>query len=59
MTEFEAKLEEYKETFDDQFPLMCCRGMTDDEVVKTIERCLKKGKPFDPYAGDTPEDAVF
>lgn len=59
MSEFERKLDEYSDAFDDQFPLMCCRGMSNDEVVKEIDRCLKSGKPFDPYAGDVPKDAVF
>lgn len=59
MSRLTEKLEEYSEAFDDQFPRMCCMGMSDDEIVKEIDRCLKRGEPFDPYGDDMPKDAVF
>lgn len=42
------KLDEYREKFDEQFPLMLVRGMTDDEIIKIIDECLESGKPYEP-----------
>lgn len=56
MTELDEKMKEYEQRFDDQFPLMLCSGMDDGEIIKEIERCLKKGEEYSPNA---PDDAVF
>lgn len=41
-------LDKYKERFGEQFPLMLCRMMTDDEISDIINRCLVEGKPYSP-----------
>ena len=33
----EQLLQEYKKTFNEQFPLMLCRGCDDDEIMETLE----------------------
>jgi hypothetical protein len=41
-------LEKYRETFDEQFPLMLCRGNTEDEIIKIIQKCIDDGEPYEP-----------
>lgn len=56
MSELEKKMDEYREKFGDIFPRMLCRGMDDERVIATIDKCLKDGKEYEP---DAPEDADF
>jgi hypothetical protein len=44
----DALLDKYRDRFGEQFPLMLCRGLTDDEICRTIQQCLDNGEPFDP-----------
>ncbi len=51
MSDFDAKemfrlQHEYKKRFGDTFPMMFCL----DPIVD-IKKCLKEGKPYDPYEG--------
>ena len=41
-------LDKYKAKFGEQFPLMLCRHMTDDEICDTIQKCLDSNKPYNP-----------
>ena len=40
-------LKEYEKRFNDQFPLMCCRGMSDEEIMEAIKLCLEKNEPYE------------
>ncbi len=40
------KLQEYKERFDDNFPVMCFMGVADEEIVKLINKALDNNKPY-------------
>ena len=44
----EKLLVEYREKFDEQFPIMLVRGMTDDEIIKIVQQCLDEDKPYEP-----------
>lgn len=44
----EDKLQEYKDTFGEQFPLMLVQGMEDEDIIEEIEGCLKRGTPYEP-----------
>lgn len=44
----DEKLEQYRERFDDSFPLMCTMGMSDESIIELIDRCLKSGEPYEP-----------
>ena len=41
-------LDEYRNKFGDQFPLMLCMSMTEDEIMELIQDCIDKGKPYEP-----------
>lgn len=41
-------LDMYREKFNEQFPMMLCRHMTEAEIIKTIEKCIKEGTPYEP-----------
>lgn len=41
-------LDQYREKFGEQFPLMLVMGMSEDDIIKIIEECLEKGVPYDP-----------
>jgi hypothetical protein len=44
----EKLLDEYRERFGEQFPLMLCRGIGDDAVCDIIRKCLEDGEPYNP-----------
>ena len=44
----DALLDKYRTQFGEQFPLMLCRGMTDEEICQTVQKCLDDGKPYAP-----------
>ena len=44
----EELLNEYRERFDENFPIMLFRGIPEDEVMQSIQKCLSDGKPFEP-----------
>lgn len=43
----EELLNEYRERFDENFPIMLFRGIPEDEVMQIIQKCLSDGKPFE------------
>ncbi len=47
-------MDEYKERFDDIFPLMMTGGWSDKRIYAEIRRCLEEGHKFDP---DLPDGA--
>ena len=40
-------MEKYRKKFDECFPLMLTRGMSDEQIEDAIEECLKKNKPYE------------
>lgn len=42
----EEHLQEYKNTFKEQFPLMLCRGCDDDEIIELIKECIESNIPY-------------
>lgn len=42
----EQYLQEYETVFNEQFPLMLCRGCDDDEIIEIILQCIKDNKPY-------------
>ena len=41
-------LDIYRQTFDEQFPLMLCRGMAEEDISQIIQQCLDDNKPYRP-----------
>lgn len=41
-------LARYRTQFGEQFPLMLCRTMTDDEICTIIRQCLNDNKQYTP-----------
>lgn len=37
--------QEYERIFKEPFPIMMCRGCTDEEIIKIIKECIKNKKP--------------
>lgn len=54
--EVEKALEEYRERFGEYFPLMLAQGMSDAQIIREVNACLKSGKEYEP---DAPGDALF
>lgn len=50
------KLDEYREKFDEQFPLMLVLGMSDEDISSLVDECLESGKPYEP---DFDEGTVY
>lgn len=42
----DEKMQEYSDAFDDQFPLMMFRGVSETEIIEEIDACLKDGTPY-------------
>ena len=45
---FDKMLDEYQERFEENFPLMLCRHMEEDEIIEVIQKCLDDDEPYDP-----------
>lgn len=41
-------LDKYRYRFGEQFPLMLCRGMSEEDIKQIIQQCLEDGKPYSP-----------
>lgn len=48
MDKFDKKIEEYAEHFKESFPLMLCRTMEEDEIIKIIQKSLDDDEPYEP-----------
>lgn len=48
----DKELKRYEEKFDEQFPLMLCRGCDDDEIIEIIDECISKNTPYTVENGD-------
>ena len=42
----EQYLQEYETVFNEQFPLMLCRGCDDDEIKELIKECIESNIPY-------------
>ena len=40
-------LDKYQEKFGDQFPLYMMQGADEEEIIKTAQKCIDIGKPFE------------
>ena len=47
MNKFEEKLKEYRERFNDNFPIMTCMCMTEEEVIEEIQKCLDRNEIYE------------
>ena len=48
MNELDKLLDEYQDQFEENFPLMLCRHMDDDEIIDIIKNCLEDDEPYEP-----------
>ena len=39
-------LKKYEEKFGEQFPLMLCRGCSNDKIIEIIDECISKNEPY-------------
>lgn len=42
----EQYLQEYETVFNEQFPLMLCRGCDNDEIIELIKECIESNIPY-------------
>lgn len=52
LVNLEDLLYEYRERFDENFPVMLFRGTPEDELIETVRKCLEDGRPFEPDLED-------
>lgn len=43
----EKKLLEYEKRFEENFPVMCFMGVSDNELEKVIDKCLLENRPYE------------
>ena len=48
MDKLDKLLDEYQEHFEENFPMMLCRTMDDEEIIEIIEKCLENDEPYEP-----------
>ena len=48
MDKLDKLLDRYQEHFEENFPLMLCRTMQDDEIIQINEDCFEKDEPYAP-----------
>lgn len=56
MDDLEKLLYQYRDRFDENFPIMVFRGTPDDELMRMIQKCLDDGKPIEV---DLDDEAVY
>ena len=47
----EGAMDDYRRKFDDNFPLMCCMGMSEEEIIEEIYECIENDRPFEYVDG--------
>ena len=52
MDELDRLLDDYQEHFEENFPMMLCRTMEDEEIIEIIEKCLENDEPYEPELED-------
>lgn len=48
MDKLDKLLDQYQEQFGENFPMMLCRTMDDEEIIEIIEKCFEDNKPYEP-----------
>lgn len=54
MSKLEKALEAYEERFGENFPLLCLRGVSDDDIIRLAEESIKTNEPY-----ETQEDGDY
>lgn len=52
MVNLEEVLNQYRERFDENFPVMLFRGTPEGELIQMVLKCLDEGKPFESDLDD-------
>ena len=52
MDDLEKVLNQYRDRFGENFPVMLFRGTPEDELIQTVQKCLDDAKPFEPDLDD-------
>ena len=52
MTRLEKLIYTYCDHFHENFPLMLCRGMSEDELCAIIEKSIEQNRPYTPPTMD-------
>ena len=47
MMDLQKYLQEYREMFDEQFPMMACLGMDEEDIIKEIKECIEKKQKYE------------
>ncbi len=55
----EQALEAYVERFHENFPIMCLRGMPESEMIRLIQDCLNRGKPYELPPDNSPIPPLY
>lgn len=48
MDEMDILLDQYRNRFKENFPLMLCRHMDDEEIIELLQKHIESGKPYAP-----------
>ena len=52
MVNLEELLNEYRDRFGENFPVMLFRGTPEGDLIQMIQKCLSDDKPFEPDLDD-------
>lgn len=47
MKALDKAMDEYRAKFDDMFPLYGVMGMSDEEIIEEIKKCIDNNKPYE------------
>lgn len=48
MDKLDKMLDAYIEHFEENFPMMLCRHMEEDEIIKLIQKCIDNDEQYEP-----------
>lgn len=52
MNSLEIALDKYTETFGENFPILCLMGVSDDDIILLIEKCIISGEKYEVSGDD-------
>ena len=53
------KLQNYLDKFEEYFPLMEVEGLTEQEIIDIIDRCIQSGKTYGEIFYNTEVEKIF
>lgn len=52
------KLQQYRDRFEENFPIFYFRNKTEEQIIQLIDHCIQIGKPYEVEDDDDQETVI-